>query len=142
MGAFGLTENRNRLIDYPYATTTSSMALMIAKPTIQMSNHISAVAKPFETEVRTVSKYALNESFICLLMLDDFKSKNHMLMLQVWIYLAFSVVIGVISLYAVLRCVSWIIDPKGMSKEEIVNEFTRFNKAMVFIFGLLVLQGL
>ena len=61
LGGFGLTENRNQLIDFPYVTTTSSMALMIPKPTVEKSNRISAVVKPFQLEVYVYLKYHHNE---------------------------------------------------------------------------------
>ena len=62
-------------------------------------------------------------------------------MSQVWLCLLISVVIGVVSLYAVLRSVSGLTTDMKAFKQKIRNEFIRFQRAMMFILGLLILQG-
>ena len=39
LGAFGYTPNRNRLMDYTLPMEITSMALLIPKPTMQITNY-------------------------------------------------------------------------------------------------------
>jgi hypothetical protein len=44
IGSFGLTEKRNRIIDFLYPTALTQMALMIPKPTMnKKTNYILAI---------------------------------------------------------------------------------------------------
>ena len=54
MGGIGFTQQRNRLIDYSFPATFTTLAILIPKPTLSESiNHIiTAILKPyFETQV-------------------------------------------------------------------------------------------
>ena len=53
MSSFAYSEKRNRIIDYPFATTVSAMAVMIPKPTAQQSTRIYAIGQPFQPIVIT-----------------------------------------------------------------------------------------
>ena len=59
---------------------------------------------------------------------------------KVWLCLLISIVIGVPSLYFVLRCISWI-NNKYRPNFDHLRERNRFTRAFAFIFGLLVVQG-
>jgi len=67
-------------------------------------------------------------------------------MVQVWLFVLISLIVGVVSLYSLLRAMSWIqhsrfkTEDDGKTNE--MSESTRFNKALSFIFGLIVVQGL
>lgn len=52
IGSFGYSEKRNRIVDYPYATSIAPFAVMIPKPTAQKLNHLSAIGQPFQPFVR------------------------------------------------------------------------------------------
>ena len=54
VGAFGYTEERNRLMDYPYPLAKDAMALMIPRPKIQKNNFVVAVWKPFQPKVHHI----------------------------------------------------------------------------------------
>ena len=47
VSVFGYSEQRNQIVDYPYAGM-SPMTVMIPKPTAQKLNRMSAIGKPFE----------------------------------------------------------------------------------------------
>ena len=51
VGVYGFTSLRNRLIDYPYPTGITSMALLIPKPTSEENNYFVAIWQPFQTPV-------------------------------------------------------------------------------------------
>ena len=51
IGSFGMSEKRNRMIDFPYTTAVTAMALMIPKPSVKNRNHLYAICQPFEPEV-------------------------------------------------------------------------------------------
>ena len=53
ISSFGMSEKRNRMIDFPYTTAVTAMALMIPKPSVKNINHLYAISKPFEPKVNT-----------------------------------------------------------------------------------------
>ena len=63
-----------------------------------------------------------------------------------WKYLAISIVVVAVSLYTASRLVSRMrFSKKRQENEQIAeqkNELRRFDKAVTFIFGILLMQGL
>ena len=58
IGSFGMSEKRNRMIDFPYTTAVTAMALMIPKPSVKNINHLYAISKPFEPIVNNEFFYS------------------------------------------------------------------------------------
>jgi hypothetical protein len=64
IGAFGLTEKRNRLIDFPYRISEISMAIMIPKPVMKQKNsYVTAVWEPFQPLVEIILVIAIPFNF-------------------------------------------------------------------------------
>ena len=61
-------------------------------------------------------------------------------MVQVWLYLGISSVVGVFSLYLVGRFLSKLKAHLEVAKTS-TSEYTRFELAAAFIFGLILVQG-
>jgi len=135
IGSFGMSEKRNRIIDFPYTTAVTAMALMIPKPSVKKTNHLYAICKPFEPEVNASIRFSFFRQDLYFINVDH---------LKVWLLILFALIIGVASLYAVTRIVSRMLDLKGIKKamnKDITSEYTRFRKALSYIFGLIVVQG-
>ena len=63
LGGFGLSEKRNRMIDYTYTVIINSMALMIPKPKSQTINYVVVIWEPFQTQVITKNVINLNRVY-------------------------------------------------------------------------------
>ena len=51
VGEFGYNSERNKLIDYPYPTKITALALLIPKPTAQETHYLVAIWQPFQPQV-------------------------------------------------------------------------------------------
>jgi len=60
LGSFAFSDQRNRLVDCPYVSRVSQMAVMIPKPEAQKTNRIYAICQPFEPYVYFLISYFFN----------------------------------------------------------------------------------
>ena len=63
---------------------------------------------------------------------------------QVWFFVGISLIVGVTSLYWIWRGISYIkrrLDTINKDTDNIISETTRFQRALDFTFGLIVIQG-
>ena len=51
IGAFGITDKRNQILDYPYPASKTALQLVIPKPLPEKKNYIYAICEPFQPQV-------------------------------------------------------------------------------------------
>ena len=153
-GVLAFTEGREKVVDFPsYPTAITALELMIPKPTLLKKSYVNAIWFPFQQQVRT---HQLNLNLIKVLLPINYIF-SFLLCAKVWIGLMISMVIGIASLYGIARC-TFIIKNKWkyrmgnvinrqtsrVGKNMITNdisEYSRLEKSVAFIVGLLVVQG-
>ena len=134
IGAIVTSAARNKLMDFPNPIFEDQLVLLIPKPILETRyNFLNSILQPFQLNVCTKLFTHCYELYVDILLCIEID--------QIWIYLTITICIGIATLYTLGRISSRMHNLNQLNNDNVDDERSRLEKSIIFVCGLILMQG-